>query len=120
MQRGTDLKWIDAVKSQSGPIGHGHLAYRTPDGARHLCAIGVLADTLDPVAWRPSWIGDSWHGEVYTLPDWSRKRCKIKSPYFSFVDEDGQSRSIADTHYLTWGDVARDIERYYAQFYRRK
>jgi hypothetical protein len=57
---------------------------------------------------------------VYTLPDWSRKRCKIKSPYFSFVDEDGQSRSIADTHYLTWGDVARDIERYYAQFYRRK
>ena len=93
MNRGTALKWFDAIKSGKYEFGRG--ALRTNE--KCFCIYGVLADFLDPSGWAKNALGIyEWHGEVNFLPEAWRKRCKMKSLAGEFVTDNKENRSLVD------------------------
>lgn len=64
-------KWIAALRSGAYEQAEAALARETPDGQRCYCAIGVLADLIDPKGWRPDGYadGDSYLTHALASPD---------------------------------------------------
>lgn len=87
MNRGTALKWADALETTQVGYDSAQLGYIS-EGKRHLCPLGVLADFLDPDGWEVAHDGVSllWHGEQFQLPKSARKRCKMKTDGFEVIE----------------------------------
>lgn len=114
MNRGTALKWLDILKSGRYEFGNGQMRYEN-----QFDPLGVLADFLDPDAWKSEFIGYSWNGETFKLPDEARKKCKIKTPYMEFVHHNSlQPDTLVDVidRSSDWTTPIYFIEMYYEQF----
>jgi len=55
--------WIAALRSGRYEQAEGAMARETPDGQRCYCALGVLADIIDPCGWSPD---EEMHGSYLT------------------------------------------------------
>ena len=122
MNRGTALKWFERIESGRYLFGRG--ALRSPAGTRPrakecFCIFGVLADFLDPNGWTINALGlYEWHGETFILPESWRKRCKMKTDYGHFSNENGHLQSLTDINdsSLSWEFPLYYAKKYYEQF----
>jgi hypothetical protein len=108
MKRGTALKWIEQIQSKEYSIGTGQLRYEND-----FDPLGVLCDFLDPHGWKQDYIGYTWHGEKFKLPEDWRKKIKMKTLYGEFITDNGQKTEIDHTY--DWNQVTQLIEKYYEQ-----
>ncbi len=115
MNKGTALKWFEAIESERYEFGVGALRV----SEKCFCIFGVLADFLDPNGWSLNALGIyEWHGQTFKLPEDWRKRCKMKSEFGSFKSSNGLETTMTDV-----SDGCRDwtyplaiAKKYYEQF----
>ena len=109
MQRGTALKWADALRSTDAHYAKGQLGY-TIGQTRYLSPMGVLADFLDPNGWTLGWDGVSllWRGSQFVLPADARKSCKMKTTGYEPLALKGEEETVFST--LLDGKSLADIE----------
>jgi hypothetical protein len=74
MNRGTALKWADHLEKFDAIAGYDNsvLSFHGPDGLLWISPVGVLADFLDPEAWRHEYRfhgSREWHGEIIKIPE---------------------------------------------------
>ena len=85
MQRGTTLKWLDALKLADKKVIYDSSQLRYVIGSdTYMCPFGVLLDTIDCSKWRQTWDGVSflWDGSQFSLPSDFRQRAKMKTDDF--------------------------------------
>jgi hypothetical protein len=114
---GTSKKWIEAIESGKYVFGAGQLREESPQGDLY-CALGVLADFVNPEGWKPHIIHGYQHdGEVFKLSADVAKRCKMKV-CGSYITEDGKETDITmgSESYGGWDHVVYLIKTYYEQF----
>lgn len=115
MKRGTALKLTDLLKSGNYTAGTCVLRYENC-----YCVFGVLADFLDPEAWRDGFAGDAWRGCQHYLDDAALKQCKIKTRDGVFIDDEDRTSSLVQQSDLCardgkWDKVIVVLEKYYDQ-----
>ena len=85
MQRGTALKWIDALEIADGSVKYDNAQLRyVISGVVFMCPFGVILDTIDNSKWCPAWDGVSflWDGSQFSVPTEFQKRAKMKTDGF--------------------------------------
>ena len=92
MNRGTALKWADHLEKFGAIAGYDNsvLSFHGPDGLLWISPVGVLADFLDPEAWRHEYRfhgSREWHGEIIKIPESWLKKCKIKHDSYELYDK---------------------------------
>ena len=110
MNRGSAFKLIEAIESGKYKSGGGQLHYNDC-----FCTFGVMLDFLDPTAWKPCFIGFSWRGEVFKIPEDARKRIKMKTVYGDIITNNGNRICLSDLSHTTWDEPLYYLKQYYEQ-----
>ena len=110
MNRGTALKWLDALRQTDWQFDPGQLSFNGPQGV-YGTPEGLLARFLDPSP-VTGWDGVShiYNGAQFYLSDAARKRAKVQGrmPEFrSFADAIAAIENMVD-HYAQTAEPRKD------------
>ena len=76
MNRGTALKWIDALRSTEHHFDNSQLMFHSRYGIM-ASPLGVLCEFLDPAGFMDTGIcGFAWHGQTFYMPEPWLVKCK--------------------------------------------
>ena len=94
MNRGSALKWIDALGAARAKFTTSQLSFVEPSDEIHYCPIGVLANFLAPNDWTLAWdkCSQLMHGQQFFLPSDLLQKVKAKTNLNAFT----QCHSFAD------------------------
>jgi len=87
MNRGTALKWAEAMEAETAIYDNSQLGFSGPYNRTFRSPLGVLATFFDPNGWTDHPLHlEVWHGEVFKLSAEWIKRGKIKTDSFAIYD----------------------------------
>lgn len=125
MNLGSKNKWIEAMQSGQYLFGEAQLRWddvhisewQKEQGIRMRCdPWGVLLDFLNKDGWEKHELhGWTFEGEVFKMPESYRKRCKMKTEWGEFTDDEGIERSFVELvdSVDRYEPVIDFIEKYY-------
>lgn len=98
MNRGSALKWIEALETTDWVYDCCQLRFDA-HGVTYGSAFGVLANFLDPEGWQRDWdlVSYTWHGSKFEPTTDALKRVKMKHGVYDPIDF-GSNRGVASIH----------------------
>lgn len=96
MNRGSALKWIDQLNKTDWIYEPSQLRYES-EGSTYGNVFGVLANFLDPTAWKLAWdeVSYIWNGSQFILSPEDLKRIKLKHDIYEPIDFGGNVGSAS-------------------------
>lgn len=107
MNRGSALKWAQAIRDENTPLNDGD-GLRYEDGS--MCLIGVLEDFVTG-GWKQNDLGwyETQDGSSFGISENTRLRCKIKTNLDEAVDMFVNNRTKGREYLAGW--VENNYER---------